>query len=134
MYECKHFDIQELVPEHVFAARSNKAWELLDDRALQMLDAIRDRFGPTTVNNAYKGGDRNWSGLRTFGSPYFSQYSQHSFGRAFDCLFRDHTAEEAREYIMGHKDEFPYINAIELGVSWLHFDVRNTDPIKAFRA
>lgn len=135
MYKCKHFVIEELVPRHVHEDRGERAWSLFDDRALQTLDTLRDKFGRTTINNWKWGGDREWSGLRTSESPYGSQYSQHRLGRAFDCIFADIAAEEVREYILAHQDEFPFITAIEEDVSWLHFDVRNGgyDGIFVFR-
>jgi hypothetical protein len=126
MYRCKHFKIEELVPRHVHEDRGNKAWYLLDTRSLQTLDALRDQFGSLTVNNWCWGGNRQWSGLRTEASPYGSQYSQHRFGRAFDCISATVTAETMRQYIMSHPEEFPLITAIEVGVSWLHFDVRGS--------
>ena len=125
MYKTKHFTITELVPPDVYEARGDRAWSLLDDRALETLDALRDKFGKTTVNNWQWNGFRKWSGLRTPGSPYFSKYSQHTFGRAFDCIFAETTAEEVREYVLEHQDEFPHIRGIELDVTWLHFDVGN---------
>jgi len=132
MYQCKHFIIQELVPPHIYHKRGDKAWELLDAKALRMLDAVRERFGVTTVNNWHLGRDREWSGLRTADSPYFSATSQHTFGRAFDCIFNGVSAEDARRYILAHSDEFPFITSMELGTSWLHFDVRNCDAVKTF--
>ena len=80
MYKCEHFAIHELVPPHVFEQRGEKAWELLDDRLLVTLDRLRERYGSMTVNNYYWGSDREWSGLRTNDSPYYSPYSQHTFG------------------------------------------------------
>ena len=133
MYKCKHFFIQELVPESVYKARGEASWELLDARALIMLDAIRERFGVTTVNNWHLGGERMWSGLRTPDSPFYSAYSQHTFGRAFDCIFTSTTAEKVRQYILSHQAEFEHISSMELGTSWLHFDVRNCERIKTFR-
>ena len=132
MRQCEHFSIKELVPKHVYEARGDKAWELLDSRALAMLDKLRDKFGVITVNNWHLGGDRNWSGLRTPDSPFYSAYSQHTFGRAFDCLFTSTTAEEVRQYILHHQSEFEFICSMELGTSWLHFDVRNTHRMKTF--
>ena len=125
MYKTNHFTITELVPPQVYEERGDKAWSLLDDRALKTLDTLRDKFGITTVNSWSWNGDRKWSGLRTPDSPYYSKYSQHSFGREFDCIFRDKTAEEVREYILDNQEEFPHIRGLELGVSWLHFDVGN---------
>ncbi len=37
MFKCKHFGIKELVSKKVFSDRGNKAWALLDDRALRTL-------------------------------------------------------------------------------------------------
>jgi hypothetical protein len=88
-----------------------------------------------TVNNWKWGGDRSWSGLRTVDSPWFSTYSQHSFGRAADCIFKETTAEDVRQDILASPDDttFQFINSIELDVSWLHFDVRNCNRILAFK-
>lgn len=134
MYKCEYFAIHELVPPHVFAERGEKAWELLDERLLISLDLLRKRFGPMTVNNYYWGKDREWSGLRTSDSPYYSRFSQHSFGRAADCLFKNKTAEEVRKEIINYPDssDFELIGSVELGVSWLHFDVRNCERIKTY--
>jgi len=132
MYKCEHFIIQELVPPAVYSDRGNKAWELLDPAALFTLDSLRDRFGVITVNNWHLGGDRQWSGLRTPDSPYYSKYSQHTFGRAFDCLFTSTTAEDVRQTILANPEDFPEITSMELGTSWLHFDVRNCIKIKTF--
>ena len=135
IYKCKHFAIHELVPPQVFEDRGDKAWELLDDRLLYTLDQLRNRYGRITVNKWHWGGDRLWSGLRTSGSPYYSQYSQHSFGRAADCLFNELSAEKVRVDIMANPNDpaFEYINSVELDVSWLHFDVRNCNRIQTFK-
>jgi len=135
-YRCEHFSIQELVPPKVHADRGDKAWELLDERALITLDKLRKQFGSMTVNSWAFGGDRKWSGLRTEDSPYYSPYSQHAFGRAFDVLFAKATADEVRRWILAndHLQSTAHITALEMGVSWLHFDVRNTKRFKLFNA
>lgn len=132
MYKCKYFTIHELVPPDIYHGYGERAWQFLDDRSLMMLDSLREKFGSTTVNSYYWGGEREWSGLRTSDSPYYSPTSQHSFGRAFDCIFRNTDAETVRQYILRNPEEFPYITSMELGVSWLHFDCRNVDPIFTF--
>ncbi len=125
-YKCEHFDIEELVSKRVYKDRGNKAWELLDSRALETLDALRDHLKVSlTVNDWKWNGPRQFSGLRTYGTKYFSKYSQHSYGRAFDVVSDHITAEEMRTFIFDNPGLFPYIKAIELGTSWLHFDVRN---------
>jgi len=132
MYTCKHFAISELVPSQVYKERGDKAWELLDERLLITLDQLRDKYGPITVNNY--GSGREWSGLRTKDSPYYSPYSQHTFGRAADCLFSHAAVDEVRLDIQRYPQEFPFINSLELNVSWLHFDVRNCSRIKTYTA
>ncbi|MCW9013737.1 MAG: hypothetical protein OQL06_08130 [Gammaproteobacteria bacterium] len=134
IYKCTHFAIHELVPPEVFYSRGEKAWELLDERLLISLDRLRERYGSMTVNNYHWGKAREWSGLRTSDSPYYSHFSQHSFGRAADCLFKHKTAEQVRQDILAHPDDaaFELIGSIELGVSWLHFDVRNCERIKTY--
>lgn len=136
MYKCKHFIIQELVDEETYNKRGEKAWELLDDRLLMTLDMLRDRYGKMTINNWRWTArtPRMWSGLRTPDSPWYSTYSQHTYGRAADIIFDSITAEEVRQDILREPDDidFQYINSFEEGTSWLHIDVRNTDRIKTF--
>ena len=132
MYTCKHFKIHELVPPRIYEKRGETAWELLDERALITLDALRDKFGVATVNNYKYGGSRIWSGFRTPDSPYYSETSQHSLGKAFDVIFKHVTAEEARQHIFANRNDFIHISGLELDCSWLHFDVRNATPIKVF--
>lgn len=125
-YRCKHFKIQELVSRKVYKDRGDKAWELLDPRALETLDTLRDNLGVSlTVNDWSWGGGRQNSGLRMPGTKYYSRYSQHSFGRAFDVISSHVTADYMREHILNNEHLYPHIGSIELGVSWLHFDVRN---------
>lgn len=136
MYKCRHFEIEELVPPEVYRTMGNRAWELMDDRLLMALDLLRDRYGAMTINNWKWNGNRQWSGLRTADSPYYSPFSQHTFGRAADCLFKTHTAESIQNAIQARfeTDEcFRHINSIELGVKWLHIDVRNCHRLKTFR-
>jgi hypothetical protein len=129
MYRCKHFGIQELVPPKVYEDRGSKAWELLDDRLLKTVDALRERFGACIINNWSFGGSYSESGLRTPESKHYRPYSQHSFGRAADCKFKV-DIEIIRQYILSNPDSFEYINFVELDTpSWLHIDVRNTNRI-----
>lgn len=134
MYKCTHFALYELVPRHVYEERGDKAWEALDDRMLRSLDYLRELYGSITVNNWYWGGNREWSCLRTPGSPYYKPYSQHSFGRSADCIFKRVTAEKVRQDILANPDTeaFQLIMSLELDVTWLHFDVRNCKRIKTY--
>ena len=131
MYKPVHFVTQEFVPRAVYNARGEKSLQLMDDRILRIADWLRDRFGRATINNWLWQGDREWSGLRTYDSPYYSAYSQHTFGRAIDIIFNDFTAEEVRQDLKGGLllDDLNLDSVtIEEGVSWLHIDVRNNKP------
>ena len=151
MYTPEYFQVQELVPPEVFKVRGHKSWELLDSRMLETLDEMRETFGPMVVNTwhsphlirAY--GLRQYSGLRTVEffahrrgkdkapAEYAASMSQHKYGRAFDALFRDHTAAEVRDYVRTNTDKFKYLTALEDDVSWFHGDVRNTHRISVFK-
>ena len=132
MYIPDHFLIEELVPKKVHNERGGKAWELLDDRLLITLDQLRDEYGSITINDWLWGGINEWRGLRTPDSSWYRPYSQHTFGRAADCIFNDINVDKVRDDILKYPDRFPCINSIELDVSWLHFDVRNCDRIKTY--
>lgn len=134
--KSKYFAIEELVPKAIFTKRGEKAWELIDDRLITTLDFIKERFprGTVTINNWKWGGDREWSGLRVPASPYYSETSQHAYGRAIDAVFSHYTAEQIRQDILKNPALYPYIRGVELGVSWLHVDTRNVDAVLSFRA
>jgi len=151
MYIPRHFSIEEWVPEHIFTQRGERAWELLDERILRTADEMREVFGPMMINTWFSPklieayGFRQWSGLRTAGffqtkhgdvegdKKYCDSLSQHKFGRAFDCVFRDHTAASVREAVRAMRPaQFPYLTAIETDISWFHGDCRNCEPLKEF--
>lgn len=125
MYKPKHFDIKELIPRHVWEDRGESALELLDPRAVQTLDQLRDQFGKITVNDWSWGGNNQWRGLRTIQCPIGAKYSQHHYGRGFDCTFHETTTETVRQFILANPDRFPFITFVELDTPHLHFDVRN---------
>ena len=151
MYVPEHFDIRELVWPGFFEANRNYGRRLflaLDARALACLDALRRRYGPVTVNDWHLGGAFRLSGLRPMGSGTGARLSQHIFGRAFDCKFRDVTADEVRADLLAWQaagrprgagadirnrtraEAFAPICRIEQvpDMSWFHFDVGNHDP------
>jgi hypothetical protein len=84
---------------------------------------LRDHFGTVIINNWIADGDRQWSGIRTIDSSYYRQFSEHTYGRASDKLFKYATAEEVREYIEDYWKELG-ITCIEKDVSWVHSDNR----------
>ena len=129
MYKPRFFKAQELVPPSIYEKMGERSLVLIDDRALQTLDQLRRSLGPCTVNDWCFGGKFKQSGLRTPESKHYSPTSKHSFGRAMDCKFRDHTAEEVRQFVIKNRDLFPFITFIESDVSWFHFAVHNCEPL-----
>jgi len=126
--KAKHFIIQELVDPVTYNKFGERSWWFIDPDLIKIIDALREEFGSATINNWKWGGDRSWSGLRTSASPWYSTYSQHSFGRAADIIFKNHEAEEVRQAMIADPDKWleivPHIT-LEEGVSWVHVDVRN---------
>lgn len=133
-YQCKHFEIEELVPEEVYNIFRERSWQFFNIVALKSLDGIRDFFdSPVTVNNWKYGGKFSYRGLRQRSCDVGAEYSQHRFGNAFDCDIKGVTAEEARDVIKAHRNDYRFqgITCLEEDVNWLHFDCRNvTDRIK----
>jgi hypothetical protein len=130
-YKCKHFQPQELVDTETFNKwdkTENGIWFLFRPEALITLDNMREYFNsPITVNNWAIGGESQCRGFRPFSEPTGAKYSQHRLGNAFDCDIAGHTADEVREEILKNPDHdaFKFINCLEIGISWLHFDTRN---------
>ena len=118
--------LDEYIPKDLYlkyVGREHILIGLIDNRLITADQSLRNHFGVVTINNWWDKGNRNWSGLRTPDSSYYSPTSQHSFGRASDKLFKDATPEEIRTYIKKHWKELG-ITCIEDKVNWTHSDVR----------
>lgn len=127
-YRPTSFVIQEFVPPDVYEALGERCWELIDPRATLTAQQLRDKFGVLTINNWHTGGSYHESGLRSPLTTTGAKFSQHKFGRAFDCKFKNVTPHEVAEYVLLRASEFPYLTTIEnpeATPSWLHFDVRS---------
>jgi hypothetical protein len=130
--KCQHFLLQELIPPDIFLERGEAAWELLDPSALYSLDDLRETFGPIVVNDWHSGGNFKESGYRIATTPTGAKYSQHKFGRAFDCKPVNVTPAEMSAYILANPTKFEHITTLEdvaKTITWLHFDVRNNPQI-----
>jgi hypothetical protein len=129
-YKLRHFDLRELVTPEIWEKRGARCIELLDPRALRVLDDLRDTFGPVIVNNWHRGGGFTESGLRDPHTTTGAAWSQHKFGRAFDCKLNESTPREAFDYLLANQADWPEITVledIEATGTWLHFDVRAAD-------
>ena len=124
-HKAEYFTIEELVPESVFDLRGEKAWQLIDIRLIENADSLREQLDtPLIINNWHRDGLREASGLRIPGQDHYSLTSQHSSGRALDGVC-DIEADEIREKIRNREIILPHPATFEMGVSWLHMDVRN---------
>lgn len=122
-----HEYIPELLYKKFCEEKPHYLLNMIDSRLIEADQFIRDRFGELYINNWHSGGDRQWSGIRTPGSPYHKIFSEHTYGRASDKIFKDVTAEEVREDIIENYHglyEPIGITCIEKDVSWLHSDLR----------
>ena len=133
-YTPKFFVLEEFLPPQVFTNLSEtnalwKGWLLIDERILRSADQLRAKFGALIINNWHTGGEFRQRGLRVPGMSFFKPYSQHSFGRAIDCTSKSLSAHDMRQYIIAHREEFPFITRMEQGVSWLHADCANAPRI-----
>lgn len=146
MYQCKYFELWELIPPQTFNMyKGERAWQFLDERALRMLDKLREKFGPIIVNDygfspsyrekiGRKGKPLDkFSGYRPISCNVGGPDSQHRHGRAFDCDFLEIDTEAVRQYVIDHPKEFKHIHGIELIVPWFHFDTRNYKGLLQFK-
>lgn len=129
MYKPKFFQIEELVGPDFFAAnqaRGDMMFMAFDPLALITLDRLRGRFGPCVVNNWQQGGAFRESGLRDMGTSTGAALSQHKFGRAFDCKFRNVTPAEVWADLQADASQacYEFMQRIEAGtgMTWFHFD------------
>jgi hypothetical protein len=84
---------------------------------------LRRRYGPTVVNNWHQGGAFSESGLRTMETGTGAALSQHKFGRAFDCKFRNVTPAEVWADLQATPNLscFEHIQRIEAGAGMTWF-------------
>lgn len=118
----------------MFQRYGDKSIRYFDPRLLAVLEVIREGVdSPMTINNWHLGGARQWSGLRTPESKYWSSGSAHSWGMAFDAV-GDFDPDDARAAIVSGQLILPYPVRLEMGISWLHVDVMNVsqNPVEIF--
>ena len=131
-YESRYFKIVEYVPPEVFKQFGEEAWWFVNPRLVMMDDMLREYFGvPVIINNWWSkngktGGNRVASGFRPASCTVGAALSQHRLGNASDKLFKGLDQLKVQKEIISKPNLFPYITAIEVGVNWVHTDVRNS--------
>lgn len=141
MYNPNHFEVHELVDPFTYERFGDRAIRYMNDSLMKILEFLREKLGPITVNNYHWGGDRQWSGLRTPASPWYSTYSGHSFGIAIDFKCKNHTPNEVRKFIKDNWEEISDYSGAE-GIrlehgddapTWVHIDVMHSSGVYTFR-
>lgn len=142
MYYPSYFSIWEVVPPEMKNLIANKGskWgfdTLFDERLLITMDRLREQFGKMKANTWFNGGRHRFRGFRTPECEIGANLSQHRFGRAIDLEPLESDVEHIRTEILNYPNSprFQHIGGLELGISWLHVDVRGrryTDKITTF--
>jgi len=131
MYKPKYFKAVELVPKALYQKYKSKgdAWILgilMDERLLQVIDTIRENFGPMIINDWAWKGKNQWRGFRTSQCAFGATLSQHRFGRAVDMIPKDVHPDIIRDDIIEDQmgRAYRHIGGLEMNIDWLHIDVR----------
>lgn len=124
----KNFSLKELVSKKCYNKYEERAWQFLDIRMVQNLQAVRDHYGvPVYCNNWHRGGRFSYRGFDEGGFREHG-YSQHNHGRAIDFTVKGITSEQVRQDIIDGKIELPHPDVwLEDDVAWVHMDIRDSD-------
>lgn len=123
----KNFHLHELVDKATYEKFGDFSQRFLDEETVKLVQFFRERYGSTTVNNWYQGGNLQFRGFRPPNCSVGGSYSQHKFGRGFDLNCAKATPDEIREDIMSNEELFLNmgLTRIEDGAfapTWLHID------------
>ena len=123
----KNFHLHELVDKATYEKFGDFSQRFLDEETVKLVQLFRERYGSTTVNNWYQGGNLQFRGFRPPNCSVGGSYSQHKFGRGFDLNCVKATPDEIREDIMSNEELFLNmgLTRIEDGAfapTWLHID------------
>ena len=132
-YIPKYFQLYELLPPELYTydmmvseeARERGFANYFDERLLITIDVVREIIGlPLICNTWFQDGNRKNCGFRSLQCSVGVAQSQHKLGKAVDLICHKMSTEEMRQKIEANKDKLPYQIRIELGVNWLHIDVK----------
>lgn len=129
----KNFVLGEFLPQEMFTDGTPLKTLLskVPTKIISIAQGLRDRHGPMTINNKYRGGDRNYSCLRTSASSDYNPKSQHTLGKAIDCIFDKKTISDIWDDLE-HNSQFykdlgiTRVESRSLAPTWMHFDIFNT--------
>lgn len=138
MYVPKHFGIKELVPKDLYDKYKSRGDNFLfqvifDQRLLELIDRIRDEFGPMTICDWSWGGGSHYRGFRPPDCSVGAALSQHRFGRAVDMIPKNVSPDDMRSQIIAdqNSEKWKVIGGLEMDITWFHVDVRaRTDESK----
>ena len=130
-----NFHLHELIDKATYEKWGAFSQRFLDKDTVLLLQFFRERYGSTTVNNWYQGGNLQFRGFRPPNCSVGGSYSQHKFGRGFDINCVKATPDEIREDIIKNQSLFmdKGLTRIEDGAfapTWLHFDTAWTASSK----
>lgn len=140
MYIPLKFKAYELVDKITYGKNGDASYGLIDDRLLRFLDGLSSSLELTfhkrirlICNNWYWHKNPSasdyfqWRGLRTTKYKLYSKTSYHAKGMAVDLDSPDISSKGLIDYVLEHQNDdwCKHIGGIEIGVNWLHVDLRN---------
>jgi hypothetical protein len=130
MKVSKYFEDHEVLPPESIKAGKTVA-ELINPKLLVVIDAIREKFGPTVINGTLNGYTYRNSGYRSPACKEGAPKSQHRVGNAADCKFTQHTVQQVYAEILKNEKYWldlglTTLENINATPSWLHVCVAPT--------
>lgn len=130
MYVSKNFILQEFVPKSTFIRWGEKSLRFLNPQLFVIAQALRDTYGPITLNDWHRGGRFQLRGYRPPDTVTGGKESAHKRGMAIDVDFDDEIPQQVYATILKDKAFWT-----ELGVTtmedvndtptWLHIAIEN---------
>lgn len=140
MYIPTKFKPYELVDKVTYNSNGDASYSLIDEKLLRFLDGLSTSLELTfhkrirlVCNNWYwhkapTAPDYfQWRGLRTSKYKLYRSTSYHAKGKAVDLDSPDMSSKDLIDYVLEHQHEdwCLCIGGIEIGVNWLHVDLRD---------
>lgn len=132
----KYFEIEEFVPPQIFKQYGQRSIWFIDPKIVDIATAYREFFEvPVRINNWHNGGPYSYRGYRPPRVNIGSEYSQHKFGRAFDCNIGTMNAKQmfdevSKNYAHFEKFGLTTLENYKFTDGWLHSDCRITNNDK----